>query len=86
MEHWGPLEWVRCGSQTRHIIAIFSHFQLHDTEPIRKVYFAWKVSPNYTGGTFWAGRGQVLLKLREVMQVPRWTWTQVALGTCLPRF
>lgn len=86
MEHWGPLEWVRCSSQTRHIIAVFSHIQLHDTEPNRKVYFTWKVSPNYMGGPSRAGRGQVLLKLREVTQVLRWTWTRVASGTCLPRF
>lgn len=86
MEHWGTLEWVRCSSQARHIIAIFSHIQLHDTEPNRNVNLAWKVLPNYMGGTSRAGRGQVLLKLREVTQVWRWTRTQVALSTCLSRF
>lgn len=39
MEHWGPLEWVRCSSKTRHIMAVFSHIQPHDIEPNRKVYF-----------------------------------------------
>lgn len=87
MEHWGPLEWVRCSSKTRHIIAVFSHIQPPpDTEPSRKVYSTWKVSPNYMGGTSRAGRGQVLPKLREVMRVLDWTWTQVAFGACLPGF
>lgn len=36
------------------------------------------------GGTSTAGRGQVLLKLREVVQVLDWTWTQVVFGGCLP--
>lgn len=85
MEHRGPLEWVRHSSAARHIRAFFSHIQPCDTEPSRKVCFTWKVSPNYMGGTSQARRGQVLLKPREVMRVD-WTWTQVASGTCLPRF
>lgn len=56
MEHRGPSEWVRCSSQTRHIAAVFSCTQRHETGPSRKVYF-WKMSPNYTGGTSTGGKG-----------------------------
>lgn len=32
----GPSEWVRCGSKTRHIIAVFSHIQPHAQSPTGK--------------------------------------------------
>lgn len=86
MELRGPLEWVRCGSKTRHITAIFSHIRLRDTEPNRKVHFAGKMSPNYMGRTSTGGeaRSQVLPKPRQVTQVLGWPRTQVAFGSCRP--
>lgn len=86
MGHWGPLEWVRCSSKIRRIIAIFSHIQLHDAEPNRKVYFAWKVSPNYMGGTSPGRKGSGASKAERGHAGADKTWTQVAFGACLPRF
>lgn len=62
MGHWGHTEWVRGSSKTRHVIAVFSHIQLHDTECNRKVYLAWNVSVITRVALPWAGRGQVLLR------------------------
>lgn len=85
MEHRGPSEWVRCGSKTRHIIAVFSHVQLHAQSPTEKSASLGKCHL-ITRWPFPGRKGQVLPRLRQVVQVLAWTWTQVAFGTCLPGF
>lgn len=36
MEHWGPLESVRCSPKTRHIVAFFSHTNFRIQGPTEK--------------------------------------------------
>lgn len=76
MGHRGHTEWVRGSSKTRHVRAVFSHIQLHDTECNRKVYLAWNASANYTGGTSLGRKGSGASKVARGHPGADWTWTQ----------
>lgn len=83
--HWGPLEWVRCSSKTRHIIAVFSHISFKTQSPTEKSASLGKCHL-IAWWHFLGRKGSGASKAKRVRAGAHWTWTQVVFGGRLPQW